>query len=167
MLHYGVAITVSIKRRVLPVSMSMLLFNVIFHRHTIHNLISQWGTGGIITPRWRWFPEKSAVPELDCVFVYTQNFLIVSINSRLKDLSQHSLAMFLYFNINLEAKMRFIFRVPFEPSEQMQCHTYTNLLLFNYSAYKVIDISVLFILHTFLQLIQLEPFNMQTQFKLL
>lgn len=131
MLHYRVAITVSIKRRVLPVSMSMLLFNVIFHRHTIHNLLSQWGTGGIITPRWRCCPEKSAVPELDCVFVFTQNFLIASINGRQKDLNQHSLAMSLYFNINLEANIRFIFRVPFKPSEQMQCLIHT--LIYCYS----------------------------------
>lgn len=36
--HYGVAINVSMKRRVLPFSMSVRLFNVTFHRHTIHNL---------------------------------------------------------------------------------------------------------------------------------
>lgn len=39
----------------------------------------------------------------------------------LEDLSQHSLAMPVYFNIHLEAKIRFIFRVLFELSEQMQC----------------------------------------------
>lgn len=110
--HYGVAINVSMKRRVLPFSMSVRLFNVTFHRHTIHNLylseerlevLEHLGEDGLL--------ENMQSLSYTVRMYILRISLIVSINRRLNSS--------LYFSIHLKVKMRFIFRVPFESSEQM------------------------------------------------